>query len=520
MENLLCARGVCKSFPGVQANDNVDLDIRTGEIHALLGENGAGKTTLMNCIFGMYTPDAGKIYWKDQEVDISSSKDAIDLGIGMVHQHFMLVHNFTVLESIILGLSETKSPFINEAKAAEELTELIEQYGLYVDLDAEIWQLPVGVQQRVEIIKALYRNAELLILDEPTAVLTPQETEDFFEVLKRLRASNKSVIIITHKLEEVMEIADRVTVLRNGRVANVTDIGDADINSLAADMVGYDLDLSYTRTSCNLGDLALKVENLHCLNDRNIEALHEINFTVHKGEILGVAGVSGNGQSELAETLCGLRSITEGKIELGGVDVTDFTPSQLYENKLGHIPEDRQAVGLVMDFSIAENAIMGQFKEKPFSKHLRMHYDEVDNHAKTIVEKYDVRTPGIKTHSRLLSGGNQQKIILGREIEKDPELLVAVQPTRGLDIAATDFVQRELLSQRDNGMAIIYISTELEEIFKMSDRVLVMFAGRQYGPFDVESLDTETMGLMMAGSYREKDAPELGNIAKEVAANV
>ena len=504
MDNLLSVRGICKYFPGVRANECVDLDIRYSEIHALLGENGAGKTTLMNCIFGMYTPEAGEIYWKDKEVKIRNSKDAIDLGIGMVHQHFMLVHNFTVLESIILGMNNAPGPFIDKKKIEADLIKLINQYGLDVDLNSEIWQLPVGVQQRVEIIKALYRNADLLILDEPTAVLTPQETREFFEILRRLKADNKSVIIITHKLDEVMEIADRVTVLRNGSVVGSMDIAEADIKGLASAMVGRQMNMMYTKRACCPGKVVLEVEDLHCINDRQLEALHGISFSLSKGEILGIAGVSGNGQSELAETLCGLRSISQGKVKINGSDVTNKSPEELYAHGFSHIPEDRQAVGLIMDFNIAENSVMGLFNKPPFCKKIRIRYDEVNKHAEMIVKKYDVRTPGIATPARLLSGGNQQKLILGREIEKNPEVFVAVQPTRGLDIAATEFVQEELLNQRDRGTAIVYISTELEEIFKMSDKILVLFAGRQYGPYDASKLDLETIGLMMAGSYREE----------------
>jgi ABC-type uncharacterized transport system ATPase subunit len=507
MEYLLSARDICKWFPGVKANECVDLDVKEGEIHALLGENGAGKTTLMNCIYGMYQPDRGTIYWRGKEVTIKSSKDAIELGIGMVHQHFMLVHNFTVLESIILGMDDvSQGPFIDSKKIAKDLRVLIDQYGLEVDLDAEIWQLPVGVQQRVEIIKALYRNADLLILDEPTAVLTPQETEEFFVVLKKLREDKKSVIIITHKLDEVMEIADRVTVLRNGEVVSTLDIGDASVQILASAMVGHDIDFSFTKKACAIGDVALEVEHVYCDNDRGLEALHDIHFEIRKGEILGVAGVSGNGQTELAEAICGLRQIKSGTMKILGEDVTNLPPEKLYEHKLSHIPEDRQAVGLIMDFNIAENSIMGLFNKEPFCRNIRMNYNRVDEHANMLVKKYDVRTPGIQTISRLLSGGNQQKLILGREIEKKPEVLIAVQPTRGLDIAATDFVQNELIEQRDNGMAILYISTELEEIFKMSDKVLILFAGRQYGPYDIASLDLETVGLMMAGAYHEDKA--------------
>ncbi len=501
MENILSIRGISKYFPGVVANRNVDLDIRQGEIHALLGENGAGKTTLMNCIFGLYTPEEGTISWKGKEVKINNSKDAIDLGIGMVHQHFMLVDNFTVLESIILGSDAIPGPLLNRKKAREDLLRLIGQYGLNVDLEAVIWQLPVGVQQRVEIIKALYRNAEVLILDEPTAVLTPQETRDFFEVLRRLKEDNRSVIIITHKLDEVMEIADRVTVLRLGEVVQTVDIADATKKSLASAMVGKQMELDYTKRPCSPCDTLLQVEHVSAVNEKGIEALTDINFEIKAGEILGVAGVSGNGQSELAEVLTGLRKTAAGKITVSGADITNKTPREVYKNKVSHVPEDRHAVGLVMDFNIAENSVVGCFTNEPFATRGVMHYNEIDKHAVDIMKKYDVRAPGIDTTVRLMSGGNQQKLILGREIEKAPEVFIAVQPTRGLDIAATNFVQEQILDQRDKGCAVLYVSTELEEIFKMSDRIIVLFEGRQYGPFPYDEHDIETIGLMMAGSY-------------------
>ena len=510
MEDILSIRGISKYFPGVVANKDVDLDIRRGEIHALLGENGAGKTTLMNCIFGMYTPEAGTITWKGEEVKIATSKDAIALGIGMVHQHFMLVHNFTVLESIILGSDALPGPLLNRSKARAQLEKLIEQYGLKVDLDSEIWQLPVGVQQRVEIIKALYRNAELLILDEPTAVLTPQETQEFFEVLRRLRDDDRSVIIITHKLGEVMEIADRVTVLRLGKVVSTFDIADASPKKLASAMVGKQMDLTYEKHPCQTGEVLLNVQGVDAFNEKGIQALKNITFDMKAGEILGVAGVSGNGQTELAEVLSGFRKVSAGSITIRGQEISNLTPAKVYKHKLSHVPEDRHAVGLVMDFSLAENSVMGNFRDEPYSKNTVMRYKVIDQHTADIMKKYDVRAPGIGTTVRLLSGGNQQKLILGREIEKQPDVFIAVQPTRGLDIAATNFVQEQFFEQRDRGCAILYISTELEEIFKMSDRVIVLFEGEQYGPFAYDQYDLETIGLMMAGSYQE---------SKEDAAN-
>jgi simple sugar transport system ATP-binding protein len=423
----------------------------------------------------------------------------------MVHQHFMLVHNFTVLENIILGSDAIPGPLLNRKKARAGLSALIEQYGLKVDLDTQIWRLPVGMQQRVEIIKALYRNAEVLILDEPTAVLTPQETREFFEILRRLREKNHSVIIITHKLGEVMEIADRVTVLRSGRVAAGMDIKDANPNILASAMIGKEMKFSHIKRPHNPGQPLLIADNLSCYNDKNIEVLRNVEFQLKAGEIIGVAGVSGNGQTELAEALCGLRHIHSGKVSINGNDVTNMPPAEFYRNKLSHVPEDRQAVGLVMDFNLAENAIIGCFKNAPFSKKGIIDYKAVDNHCSEVIKKYDVRSTSIHTMVRVLSGGNQQKLIVGREIEKKPDVFIAVQPTRGLDIAATEFIQEQILDQRDKGCGILYISTELEEIFKMSDEIIVLFEGRQYGPFPCDRYNLETIGLMMAGSYPRED---------------
>jgi simple sugar transport system ATP-binding protein len=382
----------------------------------------------------------------------------------------------------------------------------MDQYGLKVDLGSQIWQLPVGIQQRVEILKALYRNAEVLILDEPTAVLTPQETREFFDILRRLREGRRSVIIITHKLGEVMELADRVTVLRSGKVVAGMDIKDATPPKLASAMVGKEMNFSWTKRPCNPGGVLLEADKLCCRNDKDIEVLAEVSFRLRAGHIIGVAGVSGNGQTELAEVLSGLRKLSSGTVTINGCDVTNRPPEEIYRNKLSHVPEDRQAVGLVMDFNLAENAVAGCFKNSPFSKKGIINWPAVDHHANELIKKYDVRTTGSHAPVRILSGGNQQKLILGREIEKKPDVFIAVQPTRGLDIAAAEFIQEQILNQRDKGCGILYISTELEEIFKMSDDIIVLFEGRQYGPFPYNHYDLETIGLMMAGSYPREEA--------------
>ncbi|MEL7610191.1 MAG: ABC transporter ATP-binding protein [Bacillota bacterium] len=505
MDTRLSICGICKYFPGVAANEDVCIDVKKGEIHALLGENGAGKTTLMNCLYGMYTPDKGRFLWNGEHVEISNSADAIALGIGMVHQHFMLVQNLSVLENIILGISEGRNPFLNRKRIAKKLKQLIDQYGLEVDLNAQIWQLPVGVQQRVEIIKTLYRKAELLILDEPTAVLTPQEIRDLFKILDRLRKDGHSVILITHKLNEVMQITDSISVLRSGRVVGTLQTAETDTSTLAKLMVNREI-LPHERKNSDAADKTLlAVNRLCCRNDKGILALENVCFELKAGEILGVAGVSGNGQTELADVLSGLRKPTAGEIRLGGESVTGMPVYRLYERGLTHIPEDRHRVGLVLDFSVRENAILGNQDKAPFTKHGVLQRDAISEYADNLINKYDVRTPNAKTPARLLSGGNQQKIILGREIDKHPKVYIAAQPTRGLDFAATEYVQQLLLMERERGCGILYISTELDEILKMSDRIIVLYAGRQYGPMQRKDLDIEQLGLMMAGAYAADD---------------
>ena len=508
MPALLDLKGMCKYFPGVRANENVDLTVNEGEIHALLGENGAGKTTLMNCIYGLYTPEHGDIFWNGKKVTIKSIKDAIDLGIGMVHQHFMLVHNMTVLENVMLGMPSRKGLFLDKKYVADELNALMKKYNLEVDLQSEIWQLPVGVQQKVEIIKILYRRAKLLILDEPTAVLTPDEVDGFFNMLRLLKGQGHSVIIITHKLDEVMEIADRVTVLRHGKVITTIECSQTDKRDLASMMIGREYVANDSRIKVDAGEIILSVDKMKCLNDKGLEALHEVSFQVYAGEILGIAGVSGNGQSELAEVITGMRRTKSGSVNICKKNATNLTPKRLYEQGLAHIPEDRQRVGLLMDFSIKENSVMGIFEEKPYANGIAINQNAIKEHAQKLVEMFDVRTPNSDVPAKLLSGGNQQKLILGREISKKPKLLIAVQPTRGLDIGATEFVQAQIEQEKQHGAAIIYISTELEEIFKVSDKVAVMFAGNMYGPYPIEKMTLEKVGAMMAGTWPEENAHE------------
>lgn len=503
MEPLLSIKGICKTFSGVAVNDNINIDIMPGEIHALLGENGAGKTTLMNCLFGLYEADLGEFIWRGKRAEIKDSKDAIALGIGMVHQHFMLIQNFSVLENMILGTANGHGPMLQLDKARKELTDLMQQYSLTVDLDAQVWQLPVGVQQRVEIIKALYRGAELLILDEPTAVLTPQETHELFKVLNQLRQEGHSIIIITHKLNEVMEISDRITVLRLGKVVGSLLTKHTSTQEIASLMVGHDLCVDNHRSGCELGPVLMQVEKLCCLSDKQIPALRNVSFQLHGGEILGIAGVSGNGQTELAEVLAGMRPATRGSVTIAGKDVTNASPRALFQSGLSYIPEDRHRDGLVLDFSIQENCITGQYFQAPFSTKGILNRNAIAAYSESLVKTYDVRTSSTQIPVRVLSGGNQQKIILGREINKAPKIYVAVQPTRGMDIGATESIHALLMREREKGCGIIYISTELDEIFKMCDRIFVLFEGMQIGPFPNGTVDIQTIGLMMSGAYAD-----------------
>src|SRR6266702_7189829 len=493
-------RGITKAFPGVVANDHVDLEVRAGEIHALVGENGAGKSTLMNILYGLIHPDSGEILINGAPVKIGGSRDAIANGIGMVHQHFMLIPVFTVGENIMLGREPVVAGGIyDSAKARRDIQEMTRKYGLALDPDARTGELPVGLQQRVEIVKVLYRGAGILILDEPTGVLTPQETNELFVVLRDLVKAGKTIIFISHKLREVLEISDRITVMRRGKVVGHLITKDTNQEEIATAMVGRAVLLRVEKKPATPGAVAFRVENLSALSDRGVQALKGVSFELRQGEILGIAGVEGNGQSELVEVLAGTRRPTGGRILLGDEDVTTADAREEREAGVGHIPEDRRGVGLVLNYSIADNLILGRERAPLFSWHgLLLRLDSIKNWAKRLVKEFDIRTPSIETPARALSGGNQQKIIVAREMASNPKVLLAAQPTRGVDIGAIEFIHRRLVKERDEGAAILLVSAELDEVRSLSDRIAVMYEGRIVS-FESPDADEARLGLLMTG---------------------
>ncbi len=493
---------ITKVFPGVVANDRVSFEVAAGEIHALLGENGAGKTTLVSTLYGLHRPDSGRIKLRGKEITLRSSRDAIALGIGMVHQHFMLVQPLTVAENIVLGMRSPREPLLALGPASKEIERLSRTYGLEVDPAAQVWQLSVGMQQRVEIVKALYRGADLLILDEPTAVLTPQEIHELFNVLRRLKAEGHAVIFISHKLDEVMNISDRVTVLRDGRVVNTVATAGTDKAALARMMVGRDVLFQLDKPPAKPGEVVLNVRDLRVMGSRGQVAVRDISFDLRHGEILGVAGVDGNGQSELVEAIAGLRPVTSGQISISGRTLAAFQPSDLLDLNVAHIPQDRQRVGLVMDFSVSENLVARLFSLLPFARSGFLRWQAIRENAEGRIKEFDIRVPNSEVKARALSGGNQQKVILARELSRAPDLILASQPTRGLDVGATEFVEGRLLEQRARGAAIIYVSTELEEILSLSDRIMVLHRGEIMGMVRPGEVTEEEMGLMMAGEKR------------------
>ncbi|NPV74940.1 MAG: ABC transporter ATP-binding protein [Anaerolineae bacterium] len=505
MTELLRLEKIRKTFPGVLANDNVDLVIEQGEIHALLGENGAGKTTLMNCVYGVYRPDSGKIIWKGKEVTIHQARDAIALGIGMVHQHFKLVPPLTVAENVVLGLPSKREPFLDLVAVEKEILETTKRYGLDVDPKAQIWQLPVGVQQRVEILKALYRQAELLILDEPTAVLTPGEVEELFEVLRSLTKQGLSIIFITHKLEEVMDVCDRVTVLRDGCVVHTVNKTETNTRELARMMVGREVFLKVDKPDLIPGEVVLEVQDLSALDNRGLPAVKNVSFTIRRNEILGVAGVDGNGQTELADVIAGMRKATSGKVVIRGSDVTNLSPLDIIKKSVAYIPPDRQHTGLLLDFTLTENLIGKSYYRPPFSKHGVFQKKVINEFSSKAIRDYDVRTPGPELKAKLLSGGNQQKVVLARELSGQPDLVIASQPTRGLDIGATEYVRTRMVEARNRGAALLLISTELEEVLSLSDRIAVMYEGEIMGIVPGKDADIHEIGEMMAGVRRVGD---------------
>jgi general nucleoside transport system ATP-binding protein len=496
-------RGVTKRFPGIVANDSISLELRKGEIHALLGENGAGKSTLMNILFGLYQPDEGEILIGGERVFIDGPNKAIKLGIGMVHQHFKLVHPFTVAENIILGSEPRKGLSIDIRKASAEVSRLSEMYGLKVDPNARIEEISVGMQQRVEILKTLYRGADIIILDEPTAVLTPQEIEELLDIMRNLTAQGKSIILITHKLKEIMAISDRVTIIRRGKAVGSVKTSETDPKALAEAMVGRHVSFDIAKSEYRAGGTVLEIRDVTALDARGLKALNGISMEVRSGEILGIAGVDGNGQSELIQVLTGLHKVDSGRIALNGKDLTNRTPRTITESGLSLIPEDRHKHGLVLDFSMRENMALSTYFKPPFSRNGLMNEKAMEEHAQRLIKEFDVRTPGTDTKARSLSGGNQQKAIIAREVDKDPELLIAAQPTRGLDVGAIEFIHKRLVEQREKGKAVLLISFELDEILKLSDRIVVMYEGRVVGEVRPEETNDQELGLMMAGSTKE-----------------
>jgi general nucleoside transport system ATP-binding protein len=493
-------KSITKRFPGVVANDGIDLTVEDGEIHALLGENGAGKTTLMNVLYGLYHADEGEILIDGQPVRFPSPGDAIKAGIGMVHQHFMLIPVFTVAENVILGDEPTRSAgMLDRAGARREVRELSRRYGLEVDPDAMVEDLPVGVQQRVEIIKALLREARLLILDEPTAVLTPQETEDLFAVMRSLKASGHSILFITHKLKEVLPIADRITVLRLGRVVGSTVPAESDEQQLASMMVGRSVLLRVAKAPAEPGEVVLEVDDLSVLDERGHTAVDHLSFQVRAGEILAVAGVQGNGQTELVEALTGLLPASGGAVRLAGRPLAGARPRTVLRAGVGHVPEDRVKDGLVGSFSVAENLVLNTYDVAPFASGPVMDLDAIDASARERVREFDIRTPSVSTPCGTLSGGNQQKVIIARELSRPIKLLIASQPTRGLDVGSIEYVHRRIVEARDQGAAVLIVSSELDEVLALADRIAVMCGGRIVGERPAGA-DRDEIGLLMAGS--------------------
>jgi simple sugar transport system ATP-binding protein len=498
-------RGITKRFPGIVANDHVDFDLRRGEVHALLGENGAGKSTLMNVLYGLYSPDEGEILLDGKQVHFHSPKDAIEEGIGMVHQHFMLIPVMTVAENVVLATEPRKGILLDEAKADATVRDLARGFHFNVDPDARIENITVGQQQRVEIMKALYRKADILILDEPTAVLTPQEAEELFEILRTLVREGISIVFISHKLHEVLEIADRITVLRRGKKIDTVPARGATEDQLAKLMVGRDVLLRVEKGRAHPGDALLQVEGLHVLDDRGLPAVGGVTFDVHAGEILGIAGVDGNGQTELIDALAGLRHPAAGVVRIGGRAVTRATARQMLDLGLGHIPEDRQRRGLVLEFSLAENLELHDYDKEPVARFGWLRPGVMIEHARRLLQEFDVRGGRPQTRAGALSGGNQQKVVLAREIDRDPRVLIAAQPTRGLDVGAIEFVHRRLVEERDEGRGVLLVSLELEEILSLADRILVIYEGRIVGEFGPDATPEE-LGAAMTGGGRERAA--------------
>ncbi len=500
-------RGITKRFPGVLASDHVDFDVQSGEVHALLGENGAGKSTLMKILYGLYRPDEGQVLLNGQPVTIASPNDSINLGIGMIHQHFMLVPTLTVAENVALGLPSSRGLLTDLDRVSKRILELAAIYGLKIDPDAYVWQLSVGQQQRVEIIKALYRGAALLILDEPTAVLTPQEVDELFVIMRQMVKDGHSLIFISHKLHEVVEISNRVTVLRDGRKIGTRPTSEITKQDLANWMVGREVSFAPDRGNVECGGPRLQLKNVSCGSDRGTPGLREVSLDVCSGEILGIAGVSGNGQRELAEVISGLRKSTGGQVLLEGREITGLSPAEITDRMLSYIPEERMRDGMIKDFSIAENMILREHEKRPYSRSGFLNLGEISRHADELIAQFHVKTPSRDTMAKNLSGGNIQKVVLAREIFRTPRAIIAAQPTRGLDIGATEYVRDQLLEQRRKGVAVMLISEDLDEILALSDRIAVLYEGQVMDIVPRDEATPQRLGLLMAGVHPEEGAP-------------
>jgi simple sugar transport system ATP-binding protein len=504
MDYVIEMLNITKEFPGIKANDNITLQLKKNEIHALLGENGAGKSTLMSVLFGLYQPDSGVIRMGGKEVQIRNPNDATALNIGMVHQHFKLVEIFTVLENIILGMEPNKLGFLNTKEARAKVCELSEKYGLKIDPDAKIEDITVGMQQRVEILKMLYRDNEILIFDEPTAVLTPQEIKELMTIMKNFKAEGKSILFITHKLQEIMEVADRCTVLRKGKLVGTVDVAETTKEELSRMMVGRPVSFTVDKKDSPPGDVVLEVGGLTVPSKQHKNnAVKNVSLKVRAGEIVCIAGIDGNGQTEFSHALTGLEKPSAGKITLRGCDITNAAIRNRSKIGMSHIPEDRHKHGLILDYTLAENLVLQRYWQPDFQNRGFIRKDAVNAYADKLIRQYDIRSgQGGATVVRAMSGGNQQKAIVAREIDKDPELLVAIQPTRGLDVGAIEYIHKQLVRQRDSGKAVLLISLELDEVMNMSDRILVMFEGEIVGEFDPKKTTVEELGLYMAGARR------------------
>ncbi|NLL48610.1 MAG: ABC transporter ATP-binding protein [Firmicutes bacterium] len=514
---MLEMRSITKQFPRVLANDRVDFDLNYGEIHALVGENGSGKSTLMNILYGLYQLDGGEIIVRGEKVNISEPRVAIDLRIGMVFQHFMLVEPLTVAENIVLGSELRKGPFLDSKRAIQEVADLSRQYGLKIDPKAKIADLSVGLQQRVEILKALYRGAEILILDEPTAVLTPQEVEDLFEVLLALRTKGTSIVFITHKIKEVLAISDRVSVLRRGKKIGTKATSETNEQDLAEMMVGRVVLLNVDKKPAQPGQDVLRVEKLSVKDQFGQLKVKDLDLTVRSGEVLGIAGVEGNGQSELVEAIAGLQKTAGGKIFLGDQEITDWSPLEIREAGFGFVPEDRHRRGLVLDYSVADNLILGLHGKEPFVKHgFLQDHKTIHANAETIIEDYDIRPPLANQAAKNLSGGNQQKIVVGREFTQNPSFLICAQPTRGVDVGAIEFIHKQVIMQRDQGAAVLLVSAELDEILSLSDRVAVMYNGQIVSIMSIDEVTEHKLGfLMLGGRVEDYEASEVNGNAEQ-----